>query len=138
MSNFLIGSALGGLVVVCVALPFVGPWSIRVRYLATAPLVDPWLGLGAPRFQMLMVTLVGVEAHDGRVALTVDEPARGRDAPPAMFTRAACSPRVVAELDGWSALRTPLLMVIDEEGRTHLHGPRTSVSDLVPTGSVVR
>ena len=138
MSNFVIGSTLGALVVLCIALPFVGPWSIRVRYLATAPLVDPWLGLGAaPRFQMRMVFLAGVVARDGRVELTVDERARGRDAQPEVFTR-ECSPAVVAQLDGWSAVHTPLLMVIEEDGRVHLYGPRSSVTDLIPAAAGVR
>jgi hypothetical protein len=139
MSNFLIGSALGALVVLCIALPFVGPWPLRVRFLATAPLVDPWLGLAvAPRFQMRMVTLEAVEARDGHVELTVDEPARGRDAQPAVFAREGCSPALVAQLEGWSAVHTSLLLAIEEDGHVHLYGPRASVTDLVPTGSAVR
>jgi hypothetical protein len=139
VSNFLLGCGLGALLVACISVPFLAPWPIRVRYLAATPLVDPWIGLTPePRFQMRAVTLASVEADQGQVELTVDELGARHHARSIVLTREACAPGVVAELDGWSASNTPLLMVIEEDGSVHLFGPRTAVTNLALAGEKVR
>ena len=45
-------------------------------------------------------------------------------------TCAACTPSVIAKLDGWSALHTPLLMIIDDAHNAHVYGPGGCVTNL--------
>ena len=130
MEHFLVGCALGFLVVACIATPFVAPWRVRVRYLVNAPAGDPLLGLGpTPRMALREVTVAGVEADRGHVELVVDEQRAGC-ARHCTLSRDACVPAVVARLDGWSATHTPLLMIVDDLGDTHLYGPDGAVTHL--------
>ena len=40
-----------------------------------------------------------------------------------VLSRDGCVPSVVARIDGWSALHTPLLLIVDQAGGVHLYGP---------------
>jgi len=132
MSNFLIGGALGALVAAFISAPFVAPWRFRVRYLASAPMADPWLGLApAPGMQTRAVTLTSVRAARGVVELAVNELGTGRISRRTTLTCESCPPCVIAELDGWATLGTPLLLVTEEDHGVHLYGPHRDVADLV-------
>jgi hypothetical protein len=131
MSHFLIGCAIGGAIVACIGGPLIAPWSVRVRYLAAAPAFDPWLGadLGlTPRLDMRAVKLVNVEADHGGVELAVED-IDGDHGSRRTLARTSCPPHAVAELDGWMALRTPLLMIVDRE-LVHVYGPESAVTNL--------
>ena len=129
MQYFLWGCALGGFVVVAIAVPLVAPWRIRVRYLATAPTMDPWTGLGlTPRPDMRVVRLAALESRDGTVEISIEEVDTHR-AVRVTLVRTACAPAVLAKLDGWMALRTPLLMMADD-GHFHMYGPDGVVTNL--------
>jgi hypothetical protein len=131
MSHFLIGFAIGGAIAACIAVPLVAPWSFRVRYLATAQAFDPWHGLDlglTPRLDMRAVKLVSVEAKHGGVELAVED-LDGDRASRRTLARTSCPPHAVAELDGWMALRTPLLLMVDGE-LVHVYGPESAVTNL--------
>ncbi len=131
MTHFLIGCALGGAVAACIGAPLIAPWPVRVRYLAVAQTLDPWLGLDlgmTPRLDMRAVELVSVEADLGRVELVVQD-LDGDRGYRRTLAGTACAPATVAELDGWMALRTPLLMIVDQ-GLAHVYGPDGAVTNL--------
>jgi hypothetical protein len=131
MTDFLIGAVVGVFFVGCVAAPFVAPWRVRVRYLVNAQVADPVLGLTAiPPVLLREVTVVSVEAEPERVEIVVDESGASPRFRRQRLMRDACPPAVVAKLDGWSATHTPLLLVVDEDRRTHLYGPDGFVTDL--------
>jgi hypothetical protein len=124
-----IGCAVCGLVAASIGAPFLLPWSLRVRYLVNAPWTDPFLGLGpAPRLEMRAVTLSGLEIHHCDIEVAFDE-IGGRRTSAIRFDRSGCAPRVVAKFDGWMALRTPLLMILDS-GQVHIYGPGDVVTEL--------
>ena len=132
MSHFLLGCALGAAIAASVGVPLFAPWPFRVRYLATAQTIDPLLGFGpTPRLATRAVTVVSVEAVDGHVQLELADLGSGRDTRRTTLSRRACTPAVVAELDGWATLREPLLMIIDEDRSVHLYGPKGAVTDLL-------
>lgn len=129
MQLFLLGCALGALIIFAIAVPLLAPWTIRVRFLATASMTDPWTGLGlTPRPDMRVVRLSTVASHDGAVEISIEDTDTQR-ATRATLVRAACAPGAVAKLDGWMALRTPLLMMVDQ-GHVHLYGPDGVVTNL--------
>lgn len=129
MLHFWLGCALGALIVITVAAPLVAPWRIRVRYLSTAPMTDPWTGLGlTPRPDMRVVRLSTLECHDATVEISIEEIDTHRAAR-VNLVRAACAPAAVAKLDGWMTLGTPLLMLA-EHGHVHIYGPDGAVTNL--------
>ena len=131
MSHFLIGFAIGGAIVACIGVPLIAPWSIRVRYLAAAPAFDPWFGLDlgmTPRLDIRPVKLVSVESNHGGVDLAVED-LDGDPRSRRTLARTSCPTHAVAELDGWMALRTPLLMIVDRE-LVHVYGPDRAVTNL--------
>jgi len=131
MSDFLIGGALGFLFVACVAAPFVAPWRMRIRYLVNAQVADPVFGVAPPSdVTMREVHMTWLAAERGHVDLTIDEAGGGPVHRPCAFTRDACPPGVIAMLDGWSATQVPLLLVVDENGHTHLYGPDGAITHL--------
>ncbi|HEY5172745.1 MAG TPA: hypothetical protein VIK54_13540 [Acidimicrobiia bacterium] len=139
MFHFFAGCALGATVVICIGVPFLAPWPIRLRYLLTAQVADPVLGLGpTSRLSMWEVTLTVVEANRGHLDLVVDETGNGRSARRIALIRDGCVPSEVAKLDGWLATRTPLLMIVDEDGDTHLNGPDGVVAHLDRVGEKIR
>lgn len=130
MVHFLLGCAVGAAVAACIAAPLLLPWPVRVRYLVNAQTVDPLLGLGPiPRLNLRAVTVASVVVDNGRVDLTLEEVDVVRAT---VLSREGCLPSDVARLDGWSAVDTPLLMIVDEEadaaGRVHVYGPDGSVT----------
>ena len=68
-----------------------------------------------------MVRLSEVECHAGALQIFVRGLADERAAD-VTLTASACVPGTLAKLDGWLALRTPLLMVIDQ-GDADVYGP---------------
>jgi hypothetical protein len=140
MTNFLIGCVLGVFLVVCVGIPFLAPWPMRVRYLVDAQYADPVLGFApVPRLAIGVVTLTAVRADGGHVDLVVDETGAGVSGHGGrVLSRDACAAAVVARLDGWSALHTALLLIIDEKHRVHLYGPDGSITDLEFVGEKIQ
>lgn len=131
MSHVLIVCVIGALVAVCVVAPLLAPWPTRARYLVTAQMADPLLGFGpASGLAIREVALVAVEDDGGHVEVVVEEVITGRQSRRTTLTRPACPPSVVARLDWWWALSTPLLMTVDD-GDASLHGPEDSVTDLI-------
>jgi hypothetical protein len=85
---------------------------------------------------MRVVRLLALDSHDGDVEITLEE----IDTPRASHTslvRAGCVPAVVAKLDAWMALDTPLLMMTDR-GHLHVYGPDGAVNNLSRAGERVR
>jgi hypothetical protein len=137
MPTFVIGCALGALVAASIGSPFLLPWSLRVRYLAVAPMTDPWTGLGlAPRLDLRPVRLSAVESEHGDVELVFEEIGTGHQSRIAL-ARSACAPSALAKLDGWMALRTTLLMVMDH-GHAHVYGPDGAVTNLTLASERIR
>ena len=137
MTHFLIGCALGALVAACVGAPFLLPWSLRVRYLVTAPMTDPLFGLGlSPSLDMRAVTLAASGNNQGDIDCAVEE-IDGDRASSVKLVHAGCVPGAVAKLDAWTAQRTPLLMIMDH-GHAHMYGPDGAVTDLSFTGEKIR
>ena len=129
MGTFLIGCALGAFVAACIGAPFLLPWPLRVRYLVTAPMTDPWTGLGpGPRLDMRAVRLCAVESDHGEVELTFDEIDTGHR-PRITLASQECAPAALAKFDGWMVLRTTLLMIVDH-GYAHVYGPDGAVTTL--------
>ena len=129
MQHFLLGCLIGAALCAAVAVPLLLPWPARVRYLVNANTIDPLLGFGpAPRVSMRVVVVDAVDACGGRLELVLGD---GMTERRSHFEVPGCVPARVAILDGWSALRTPLLLMADEEGRQHLYGPSGAVTDLV-------
>ena len=131
MSAFFLGCVLGFLFVGCVMMPFVAPWRLRVRYLVAAQVADPVFGVGPPvDVSLREVRVVSVRTEAGHVELVVDEAGAAPVARRRVLARASCAPGELAQLDGWSAAGTPLLMVVDEHCDTHLYGPDGAVTYL--------
>ena len=139
MFHFFAGCALGATVVICIGVPFLAPWPFRLRYLLTAQVADPVLGLGpTSRLSMWEVILTGLEAGRERLELVVDESPNSRSARRIALTRDVCVPSDVAKLDRWLAARTPLLMIVDEDGYTYLNGPDGVVAHLDRAGEKIQ
>lgn len=137
MQHFLLGCALGALIAVAIVAPLVAPWPIRMRYLATAPMTDPWSGLAlAPGLEMRAVRLSTLECREGDVEISVEEIDTDRTCR-VTLERAACAPAAVAKLDGWLALGAPLLMMTDH-GQVHVYGPDGAVTNLSQLGEKVQ
>ena len=138
MEHFLIGCVLGAAIVAAIGVPLLAPWPFRVRYLANATTIDPLLGLGpTTRLEMRAVTPVAVDVFAGGVELVAEEVGT-REPRRVSLTRVHCAPAVVAELDGWAATRTPLLMIVDDDDAVHLYGPDGAVTNLSRAGAKVR
>ncbi len=139
MLNVLLGCVIGFVFVCCACVPLFAPWRMRIWYLVNAPVGDPVLGLGgAPGVTLREVTLSSVETCAGRVEFAVDGVGAGRGMYRRTFRRDDCTPGEVARLDGWSATRVPLLLVVDEAGDTHLFGPDGSLTNVVPVPAQIR
>jgi hypothetical protein len=129
MSQFVIGGAIGAFIVGTIGGPFLLPWSLRVRFLVNAPMIDPFLGLGPePCLDMHAVRLTAVEIHHGDVEVAFDEMGAGRTSV-MTCAGAGCPPAAVAQLDGWMALRTTLLVTMDH-GHVDVYGPGGGVAGL--------
>ncbi|MGO9873092.1 MAG: hypothetical protein ACLPVY_04760 [Acidimicrobiia bacterium] len=127
MPQFLFGCSVGALIAACASAPFLVPWPLRVRYLVTAPMTDPWFGLGpVPLLDMRAVLLCSVEREGRDVELVFAEIDTGHNV--GITLRSAYLPGAVAQLDGWMARRTPLLLIND--GHAHVYGPDGAVTDL--------
>ena len=139
MLNALLGGLVGFAFVCCVCVPLFGPWRMRIWYLVNAPVGDPILGLaGAPGVTLREVTVTTVETSARGVELTVVDVARGRGSAHRTLRREHCTPGEVARLDGWSVTRTPLLLVVDEVGATHLFGPDGALTGVTPVTARIR
>jgi hypothetical protein len=137
MPDLWFGLIVGALAAAAIAAPLFGPWRFRVRLLATAPMTDPFTGLGlTPRPDMRVVRLLALESRDGDVEITVEETDTHRSSHISLV-RAGCAPGAVAKLDAWLALGTPLLLMTDL-GHIHVFGPDGAINDLSRIGAKVR
>ena len=135
MATFFFGCAIGAAAAACIVAPFFLPWHLRVRYLATSPAIDPRLGFGPPAPALQEVRIAAVAADHGHLEVAVDEVGATRRS---LLASEASQPAVIAQLEGWSVLRTPLLMVIDEEHRAHVYGPDGAVTNLALVANASR
>jgi hypothetical protein len=99
-------------------------------------MTDPWFGLGpVPLLDMRAVQPCSVERKDCDVELVFAAIDTNHNA--CITFRSAYVPGVVAQLDGWMALRTPLLLITDE-GHAHVHGPDRAVTDFTSAQERIR
>ena len=133
MADFLIGCLIGAAAAACIAMPCLLPWHLRVRYLVSVPAVDPRLGVGPlPQHEMREVRVATIGISAGRLELEVEEAGPGEHGRRMLLRRDECAPAVVAQLDGWSTLRMPLLLIVDDLRRAHVYGPDGAVTGLTP------
>jgi len=76
---------------------------------------------------MRAVRLCSVERKDCDVELVFAEIDTGHNV--GITLRSVYVPGAVAQLDGWMALRTPLLLIMDD-GHAYVYGPDGAVTDL--------
>ena len=139
MDNFLFGCMIGIAAALCIAAPFLLPWHTRVRYLVSVPAIDPRLGTGPlPRHELREVRVAAVETCRGQLELAVEEVGAGHNHRRTALVRDACEPAVIARLDGWAVLDTPLLLIVDDERRAHVYGPDGAVTNLALVTDVSR
>jgi len=126
MEQFLAGALIGALVVAVVATPLVAPWPIRLRWLVASQLADPIFGLAPFPLQVMReVRVVDVLARADVIEVTLAEVPGSRRR--SLVTN-ACSPGLVARLEGWCAVGEPLLLLVDEHGDAQLGGSDTTVT----------
>jgi len=134
MTNFLFGCVIGIAAAVCIAAPFFLPWHLRMRYLVSVPAIDPRLGVGPmPRHEMREVRLARVQTAGTHVDLLVEEPGAGSASRCSHLVCDVGTPAVTAQLDGWAAVDTPLLLIVDDDHRAHVYGPDGAVTNLAIT-----
>ena len=111
---------------------FLAPWPMRVRLPRCGSddrPVDRARARAPPRHASGEVG--AVESDQGDVELTVDEIDTGRRARRITLASQECAPSTLAKFDGWMALRTTLLMIVDH-GYAHVYGPDGAVTDPGP------
>jgi hypothetical protein len=117
----LIGAATAALVV----LPLVASWPMRLRWLIASQAAHPLFSLPMSTGYVLSeVRLVDVRPRLDAVDVTVAEPPEPRRS---RRLRTVTHPGTIAKLEGWHAIRTPLLLLVDDTGTAQLCGPDASV-----------
>jgi hypothetical protein len=138
MERFLLGVVAGAILALAVGAPLLASWPTRLRWLLAAPAMDPLLGLTSwSGLLMREVTVVEVGTHGDAVEVTLAEgcgrsPARLRS-----LVADSITPGVVAQLDGWSAIHLPLLLIIDAAGEAQLCGPEATTTGFRDVGERV-
>jgi len=123
---FLSGVAVGAVVFVLCALPFVAPWRMRLRWLLAAQTPDPFTGFAyAPRLVMREVTIEDVCVNDDVIDVCVADAQSGRRVVLRRDTRDE-----IVQLKRWCALELPLLLVLCDDDTAQLGGPDATVSGL--------
>ena len=123
MGALLAGVAVGFAVSAIAMSPLVMPWRSRVRWLVALQVPDPMLGFAAPPpWNVQAMQLVDVCGDDAHTLLIADETACDRVAGRYLLVAGACPPGLRAKLEGWVAVRTPVLLLRDNAG-LHLVGP---------------
>jgi hypothetical protein len=128
MLPLLLGVLCGAVVTLVLAGPLFASWPTRVRWLVHAQVPDPMLGLPAPAHTLLSeARVVDLETRDHSVEVSVVELPAGR---PRVLVAEGAAPGLVARLEGWLAVREPLLLIIDGTDRADLAGPDTTFTGL--------
>ena len=100
-----------------------------LHYLLAAQTPDPFFGLAAwSRIEMCEVTVAEVRSDDDTVEVTLTEYAAGSRLRRRSFVTDSARPGLVAQLEGWHAIRLPLLLTVDDSGDAQLSGPDTALA----------
>ena len=128
MERFVLGLLVGAIVAFALCAPWLAPWPIRLRLLLAGQAPDPFLGL-SPLLPLDLseVQVVDVAVHGDCIAATVATRVRGSARLRALVV-ASQAPGLIAQLEGWSAVRVPLLLIIEEDGRAELCGPEATLT----------
>ena len=129
MNAFLAGVLIGAVLAALVVAPFVAPWRARVGLLLLAAHVpDPLSGMVPwPRLAMSEVCIAGVRRVGDGIEIAVVESARPRRR---SLVAASHEVGLFARLEGWSAVRESLLLIVDDDGHAQLCGPDGDVAGL--------
>ncbi|MCU1396375.1 MAG: hypothetical protein JWM34_4803 [Ilumatobacteraceae bacterium] len=133
---------LAGIGAVCALtmVPFVVlSWPQRVRWIVSSQSMSYVVGGPLPPLPIDVreVVVEAVAIDRNQIDIVIADTARdGHD--PTTYATDCPSRDVVALLRDWTALRTPLLLFVDESGAT-LHGPTTSIGRLgrIASGGLV-
>ena len=128
MERFLLGCVVGAVVAGAVLAPWFAPWPIRLRLLLAGQAPDPFLGL-SPLLPLDLseVEVVDVAAPCGSAVVTVATRVQGSGRRRSLVV-ASDAPGLIAQLEGWCAVRVPLLLIIDADGGAQLCGPKSRLN----------
>jgi hypothetical protein len=134
MLLFAAGVVAGMTIVAILAAPFWLPWPARMRWILAMQAAPDPLGVGtgtvcAP-LSMQEVVLRDIVATDGRIELEVLETRHASSTRRLHLSGRVPAAHVVAALEGWSAVATPLLLWYERDGLVHLYGPHAAVTSL--------
>jgi hypothetical protein len=127
MGAFAFGVCVGFGIVAIVVAPLCAPWRMRVRWLVASQ-ADPMSGLGPwSHLSMQEVTVTDV-VHAGDVTeiTVVESDARRRR----FLVTASAHAGSAARLEGWCAVREPLLLLLETTGEAQLSGPDATLVGL--------
>ncbi len=130
MERFALGFLLGAAVALAVSAPWVAPWPIRLRLLLAGQTPDPFLGLSPlTSLDMSEVEIVDVLVRGDSLEVAVAAPFRGSGpVRTRLLVTALRAPGRIAQLEGWCAVRIPLLLIIEEGGGAQLCGPDATLT----------
>ena len=127
MSALLFGVLLGAIVALVLSAPLLASWPTRLRCVLVAQTMDPFGGMpGWSTLVMCEVAIVAVSMHGDTVEVTVAEVCGASTRLRRLVVRST-APGLVAQLEGWSAVRLPLILASGESGDMQLVGPGTTL-----------
>ncbi len=131
MAAFVFVVALVLLTTAICAVALAGPWRMRLGFLLATDATDPvgsvtcWSGI-----TMRAVTLVDVRPAGGSIQLSVADGGSRERLRRWTFSCATPATGVLARLEGWAAVATPLLLTVHANGIVQLAGPDCQVLGL--------
>ena len=129
MGALAFGVLVGAIVALAVCAPLFASWPTRLRCLLVAQTMDPFgglpLGWGTV---MCEVTVVEVNLKRDWVEVTLAEGWGGSQTRQRRLIVHSTAPGLVANLEGWCAVRLPLLLTCDERGEAQLAGPGATLT----------
>jgi hypothetical protein len=113
-------------------VPLLLPWPQRARWTVAAQAMgDSGSALAAfPTLALREVVLSSVHDPDDGPVLTLNEAGRGDRDLRILHATSAIPAEVMVMLFEWSALRTPMLLYVDDSGIASLTGPAATVTGL--------
>ena len=129
MGALAFGVLVGAIVALAVSAPLFASWPTRLRYLLVAQTMDPFGGLPLWRGAVMCeVAVVEVSLHRDWVEVTLAEGRGGSQTRQRRLIVHSTAPGLVAHLEGWCAIRLPLLLTCDECGEAQLAGPGATLT----------
>jgi hypothetical protein len=123
--------ALGAITLAAIGfVPLLLPWPQRVRWTVAAQAMgDSASALAAcPAPALREVVLVSVHDRDDGPVFTLQEAGRGGRDMRIFHAPSTIPTDVIVMLSEWSALRTPMLLYVDDAGIATLTGPAATVT----------